>query len=71
MAIPALALESIRAHYDERVDKKIRDFTHADSRIEADVQLVAEWAPPKPERILEIGCGIGATCWRMARVGSW
>ena len=60
-------LETVQAYYDERVDGKIRDFTHANPRIEAAVQLVAEWAPPKPKRILEIGCGIGATCWRMAR----
>jgi trans-aconitate methyltransferase len=60
-------LESIQAYYDERIDEKIRDFTHANPRIEAAVQLIAEWAPPKPARILEIGCGIGATAWRMAR----
>src|ERR1700722_12752728 len=60
-------LEAVQAYYDERVDGKIRDFTHPNPRIEAAVQLVAEWAPPKPKRILEIGCGIGATCWRMAR----
>ena len=60
-------LESVQAYYDERVHGKIRDFTHSNPRIEAAVQLVAEWAPPNPKRILEIGCGIGATCWRMAR----
>jgi len=60
-------LEAVQAYYDERVEGKIRDFTHANPRIEAAVQLVAEWAPPKPKRVLEIGCGIGATCWRMAR----
>ena len=59
--------ESIQAYYDERVEGKLRDFTHANPRIEAAIQLVAEWAPPKPTRILEIGCGIGATSWRMAR----
>lgn len=61
------SLESIQAYYDERIDGKIRDFTHANPRIEAAIQLVAEWAPPKPTRVLEIGCGIGATSWRMAR----
>jgi SAM-dependent methyltransferase len=63
----APTLEFVRAYYDERVEGKIRDFTHANPRIEAGVQLVAEWAPPDPRRILEIGCGIGATSWRMAR----
>jgi trans-aconitate methyltransferase len=65
MTIPTL--EKVQAYYDKRVDGKIRDFTHSNPRIEAAIQLVAEWAPPKPKRILEIGCGIGATCWRMAR----
>jgi SAM-dependent methyltransferase len=60
-------LETVRAYYDERIDEKIHDFTHINPRIEAAVQLIAEWAPPKPVRILEIGCGIGATSWRMAR----
>jgi 2-polyprenyl-3-methyl-5-hydroxy-6-metoxy-1,4-benzoquinol methylase len=66
-AMTTPTLESIQAYYDERVDGKIRDFTHPNPRIEAALQLVAEWAPPKPKRILEIGCGIGATSWRMAR----
>jgi SAM-dependent methyltransferase len=60
-------LESVQAYYDERVDGKIRDFTQANPRIEAAIQLLAEWAPPTPKRVLEIGCGIGATSWRMAR----
>jgi 2-polyprenyl-3-methyl-5-hydroxy-6-metoxy-1,4-benzoquinol methylase len=59
--------ESVQSYYDERVDAKIRDFTHANPRIEAAIELLAEWAPAKPTRILEIGCGIGATSWRMAR----
>src|SRR4029077_3538660 len=60
-------LETVQAYYDGRVEGKLRDFTEANPRIEAAIQLVAEWAPPEPSRILEIGCGIGATCWRMAR----
>jgi SAM-dependent methyltransferase len=63
----APTLESVQAYYDERVEGKLRDFTEANPRIEAAIKLVAEWAPPNPSRILEIGCGIGATCWRMAR----
>jgi SAM-dependent methyltransferase len=63
----APTLKFVQAYYDERVEGKIRDFTHANPRIEAAIQLIAEWAPPNPKRILEIGCGIGATSWRMAR----
>jgi len=61
-------LDSVKAYYDERIDGKMRDFTHANPRIEAAIQTLANWAPSHPKRILEIGCGIGATAWRMARV---
>ena len=57
----------VEKYYNDRVDGKLRDFTHRNPRIEAAIQLIAEWAPPNPKRILEIGCGVGATSWRMAR----
>ncbi len=60
-------LDTVQAYYDERVGGKLRDFTHANPRIEAAIKLIADWAPLYPRRILEIGCGIGATPWRMAR----
>src|SRR5258708_9061783 len=58
---------TVQSYYNERVEEKLRDFTHPNPRVEAAVTTVAEWAPPAPTRILEIGCGVGATCWRMAR----
>jgi cyclopropane fatty-acyl-phospholipid synthase-like methyltransferase len=61
------SLEVVRAYYDEHVSGKIRDFTHFNPRIEAAIAAIAEWAPAEPRNILEIGCGIGATAWRMAR----
>jgi 2-polyprenyl-3-methyl-5-hydroxy-6-metoxy-1,4-benzoquinol methylase len=64
---PELSLDSVKAYYDERIEGKIRDFTHFNPRIEAAIHTLAEWAPIKPKRVLEIGCGIGATTWRMAR----
>lgn len=60
-------LEYVKSYYDERIEGKLRDFTQPNPRIEAAIQLLAEWAPANPKRILEIGCGIGATSWRMAR----
>lgn len=59
--------EAVQDYYDERVAGKLRDFTDPNPRIEAAVQLIAEWAPRPPRRVLEIGCGVGATSWRMAR----
>jgi SAM-dependent methyltransferase len=57
----------VENYYDARVEAKLRDFTHFNPRIEAAIETIAEWAPANPRRVLEIGCGIGATSWRMAR----
>jgi SAM-dependent methyltransferase len=59
--------DTVKNYYDARIAEKLRDFTHPLPRIEAGIQTLAEWAPANPRRILEIGCGIGATSWRMAR----
>jgi trans-aconitate methyltransferase len=58
---------AVEQYYDQRVAEKLRDFTEALPRIEAAVATIAEWAPAAPRRVLEIGCGVGATSWRMAR----
>jgi SAM-dependent methyltransferase len=58
---------TVEAYYNQRVAAKLRDFTDFNARIEAAIETIAEWSPPGPKRVLEIGCGIGATSWRMAR----
>jgi SAM-dependent methyltransferase len=67
MTTTAPPLNDIQAYYDERIEGKIWDFTHCNPRIEAAIATLAEWAPSDPKRVLEIGCSIGATAWRMAR----
>ena len=57
----------VEHYYDDRVAEKLRDFTARLPRIEAAVETIAAWAPAAPRRVLEIGCGVGATAWRMAR----
>jgi SAM-dependent methyltransferase len=61
------ASSDVGSYYDARVAGKLADFTHVNPRIEAAIALIGEWAPAQPRRILEIGCGVGATSWRMAR----
>lgn len=58
---------NVETYYNERVAGKLGDFTGFNPRIEAAVATIAEWSPWPPRRVLEIGCGIGATSWRMAR----
>lgn len=58
---------AVEQYYDARVAEKLSDFTHPLPRIEAAIETLAEWAPAAPRRVLEIGCGVGATSWRMAR----
>lgn len=65
MTVPAP--DAVERYYDARVAEKLRDFTHPLPRIEAAIETLSEWAPANPRRILEIGCGVGATSWRMAR----
>jgi trans-aconitate methyltransferase len=57
----------IQRYYDERVHGKLRDFLEFNPRIEAAMKTIADYAPLQPNRILEVGCGIGASTWRMAR----
>jgi SAM-dependent methyltransferase len=61
------ARRDVERYYDDRVAEKLRDFTERLPRIEVAVETVAQWAPAAPRRVLEIGCGVGATTWRMAR----
>lgn len=63
----SISQDTVKTYYDDRIEGKLRDFTDFNPRIEAAVRTLADWAPQKPKRVLEIGCGIGATSWRMAK----
>ena len=60
----------VAAFYDARVAGKLADFVRANPRVEAAIETIAAWSPRVPRRVLEVGCGIGATSWRMARAWS-
>jgi trans-aconitate methyltransferase len=60
-------LEEVKSYYATQVKRKLRDFVEGNDRVERAWQTLEQWAPPNPQRILEVGCGIGAICWRMSR----
>jgi SAM-dependent methyltransferase len=60
------SISTVKAYYDERIEGKIRDFTHANPRIEKAFAELRNWLPENVGKILEIGCGVGATSWRVA-----
>jgi trans-aconitate methyltransferase len=63
----ARSLPAVRAFYDARLQRQLEDFVEGNSRVECAWQTVERFAPRKPARVLEIGCGIGGVSWRMSR----
>jgi SAM-dependent methyltransferase len=59
--------DAVVEYYDIHVRQKLRDFVEGNERIERAWQSIAREAPLNPSRVLEVGCGIGAICWRMSR----
>lgn len=64
----ARAAEVVRQYYDSLTTEKIKAFVNGNGRVERAWQTVVQWAPCRPSRILEVGCGIGDICWRMSRM---
>lgn len=62
------SLEDIQQYYDLHVGNKLRGFVEGNARVERAWSTITAWAPQRPGRILEVGCGIGDLSWRMAHV---
>jgi SAM-dependent methyltransferase len=60
-------MNPVQTYYDEQVGGKLRDFVEGSPRIERAWTTMGRWMPPRPARILEVGCGVGHVCWRMSR----
>jgi SAM-dependent methyltransferase len=60
-------MSQAQTYYDEQVGDKLRDFVEGNARIERAWATIGRWTPPRPARILEVGCGVGHVCWRLAR----
>lgn len=57
----------IRDYYDSQVQGKLRGFVEGNARVECAWSTIEKWAGDEPNRILEVGCGIGDISWRMSR----
>jgi SAM-dependent methyltransferase len=61
------SLQNVKTYYDEKIADKFIDFVEGNPRIERAWQTIEQWTPKNPQRLLEVGCGIGDICWRMTR----
>jgi len=59
--------DEVKSYYATQVRRKLKDFIDGNDRVERAWQTIDQWSPINPLRILEMGCGIGHICWRMAR----
>ncbi len=59
-------VQKVKNYYDEHIKGKLRGFVQENPRIERAWQTVSTFAPAEVTQILEVGCGIGDTCWRMS-----
>ena len=59
-------IEEVKKYYDEHISSKLGGFVNGNERVERAWLTIFEHSI-QPDRILEIGCGIGDICWRMSR----
>ncbi|MGV3705924.1 MAG: class I SAM-dependent methyltransferase [Arcticibacter sp.] len=59
--------EHVITYYNEHVQNKLNDYIKVNPRIEEAWNTLIRYAPRKPLRILEVGCGIGSICARMSK----
>jgi len=57
--------EIVISYYNQHVQHKLNDFITINPRIEEAWSSLTKFAPSKPARILEIGCGIGGVTFRL------
>lgn len=59
--------ENVVSYYDEHVKNKLNDYIVVNPRIEFGWKTIKRYAPSRPMRILEVGCGMGNVCSRMRK----
>lgn len=55
------------SYYDEHTKFKVNDFVKVNPRVEEAWKTLIKNAPLKPQRILEVGCGVGSICAKMGK----
>lgn len=59
--------ENVVSYYDEHVQHKLNDYIKVNPRIEFGWATITRHAPANPQRILEVGCGMGNVSSRMRK----
>ncbi|WP_316816486.1 class I SAM-dependent methyltransferase [Pedobacter nyackensis] len=59
--------EHVISYYNEHVKNKLNDYISVNPRIEEAWRTLVNYAPEKPLRILEVGCGIGSVSYRLSK----
>jgi 2-polyprenyl-3-methyl-5-hydroxy-6-metoxy-1,4-benzoquinol methylase len=59
--------ENVVSYYDEHVQHKLNDYIKVNPRIEFGWKTITKHAPANPQRILEVGCGMGNVSSRMRK----
>lgn len=61
------SIAEVKSYYDKHVASKLKGFVEVNARAERAWLTIEQWTQKNPQRILEVGCGIGDICWRMTR----
>jgi len=56
---------NVVSYYDEHTKFKVNDYVKVNPRVEEAWKTLVKNAPINPQRILEVGCGVGSICARI------
>lgn len=61
------SVERIKSYYDEHAAALLDRYVKGNPRVERALETIERYAPPVVHDVLEIGCGVGETCWRVSK----
>ncbi len=57
--------EDVISYYNEHTKNKLKDYIKVSPRVASAWESIKKWAPLRPLRVLEVGCGIGSISAKM------